>query len=103
MTPTHVDRSTFLKRLRASGLLEPDEFRTALQSLPETNRGRVVARALVESGHLTRFQAELLMVGRTGGFHLGQYRILDQIGQGGDGPGLSGAAPDDGPRGGPEG
>src|SRR5262245_47512529 len=31
MTPTHVDRNTFLKRLRASGLLEPDEFRAALQ------------------------------------------------------------------------
>jgi serine/threonine protein kinase len=44
-----------------------------------------VARALVEQGLLTRFQAELLLIGRTSGFLLGQYRILDQVGKGGMG------------------
>src|SRR5205814_1338081 len=44
-----------------------------------------VARALVEQGQLTKFQAELLLAGRTTGFFLGQYRILEQIGQGGMG------------------
>ena len=53
--------------------------------LPETPRGRVVARALVEQGLLTKFQAELLLAGSTSGFLLGQYRILDQLGRGGMG------------------
>ncbi len=85
MTPTQVDRRTFLKRLRASGLLDPADFKAVLARLPETERGRVVARTLVDWGVLTKFQAELLMAGRTSGFLLGQYRILDQIGQGGMG------------------
>jgi serine/threonine protein kinase len=85
MTPTQVDRRTFLKRLKASGLLDPPDFKAVLARLPETERGRVVARTLVEWGVLTKFQAELLMAGRTSGFLLGQYRILDQLGQGGMG------------------
>jgi eukaryotic-like serine/threonine-protein kinase len=85
MTPTQVDRRTFLKRLQASGLLEADELEAALKQLPPTNRGRVLARAMVERGLLTKFQAELILAGRTSGFQLGEYRILDQIGQGGMG------------------
>ena len=34
---------------------------------------------------LTKFQAENLLAGRTSGFVLGQYRILDQLGRGGMG------------------
>ena len=78
-----VDRQTFLSHLRSSGLVPEGTLRSA--SLPDTNRGRLVARALVESGLLTRFQAERLLAGRTAGFLLGQYRILDQIGRGGMG------------------
>jgi serine/threonine protein kinase len=85
MTPTHMDRKTFLANLRQSGLLGADELRTALEDVPETERGRVVARALVRQGLLTKFQAELLLIGRTHGFLLGQYRVLDQLGQGGMG------------------
>jgi serine/threonine-protein kinase len=40
---------------------------------------------MVEKGLLTKFQAERLLVGRTAGFLLGQYRVLDQIGRGGMG------------------
>ena len=47
-TPTQVDRRTFLKRLQKSGLLEPRELKAAVKRLPETDRGRVVARALVD-------------------------------------------------------
>ena len=84
-TPTQVDRRTFLKRVQASGLLEPAELKAAVKRLPPSNRGRVIARALVDLGLLTKFQAELLLAGRTSGFVLGQYRILEQIGQGGMG------------------
>jgi serine/threonine-protein kinase len=80
-----TDRQTFLANLRQSGLVRPDELKALAARLPQTERGRVVARALVERGVLTKFQAERLLVGITSGFVLGQYRILDQLGRGGMG------------------
>jgi serine/threonine-protein kinase len=84
-TPPHVTRKTFLARLRHSKLLSDGQLKCFLRDLPPTERGRVIARALVEKELLTRFQAERLLAGRTTGFQLGQYRILDQIGRGGMG------------------
>lgn len=83
--PQSIDRDTFLSRLRQSGLLTLEQLSDACQHLPDSDRGRPIARALVEQGLITRFQAELLLAGRTGGFILGQYKILDQLGQGGMG------------------
>lgn len=85
MSVTQVDRETFLYNLRQSGLVSSRECRDVLERVPDTDRGRAVARALVEKGLLTKFQAELLLIGRTAGFFLGQYKIIDQIGQGGMG------------------
>src|SRR5947209_888738 len=85
MTTSHMDRKTFLSHLRRSGLLSREEYAAAIDRLPDTDRARIVARDLVERGVLTRFQAELLLAGRTSGFVLGQYRILDQLGRGGMG------------------
>jgi serine/threonine protein kinase len=80
-----LDRETFLANLRQSGLLNKHQLAGAETELPEATRGRLLARKLVEQGTLTRFQAERLLAGRTGGFILGQYRILDQLGSGGMG------------------
>ncbi|MFO0825774.1 MAG: serine/threonine-protein kinase [Gemmataceae bacterium] len=44
-----------------------------------------IAAQLVDAGHLTPFQAKAILLGKTRGFHLGPYRILDQIGSGGMG------------------
>lgn len=85
MLPTHVDRKTFLQNLRRSGLVTPHQFRRILARLPDTERGRAVAKTLVEAGVITKFQAELLLVGRTSGFFLGPYKIVDLLGQGGMG------------------
>src|SRR5438067_2508967 len=85
MTKTRMDSDTFLSHLRQSGLVADDELDAVLGRLPINDRGRPLARALVDHGLLTKFQAELLLVGRTNGFVLGQYRILDQLGQGGMG------------------
>jgi serine/threonine-protein kinase len=85
MPATFIDRQTFLANLRQSGLVESVRLEEIVSQLPESNRGRVVARELVVRGLLTKFQAEMLLAGRTGGFLLGQYRILDQLGQGGMG------------------
>jgi serine/threonine protein kinase len=80
-----MDSETFLEHLRQSGLIAEKDLDAALERVPVSERGRSVARALVQLGLLTKFQAELLLVGRTNGFVLGQYRILDQLGQGGMG------------------
>jgi serine/threonine-protein kinase len=85
MAIPHVDRQTFLSNLEQCGLLPPEDLRAVLPRLPATERGRVVARFLVDEKLLTRFQAENLLAGRTNGFVLGQYRILDEIGRGGMG------------------
>jgi serine/threonine-protein kinase len=82
---SQADRKSFLTHLRQSRLLTEEQLRDVLPQLPASNQGRVLARALIETGLLTRFQAERLLVGRTVGFLLGQYRILDQLGRGGMG------------------
>jgi serine/threonine-protein kinase len=84
-TRQHSSRDAFLENLRQSGLLSDAQLAEVAPKLPDSSRGRVVARALVELGLLTKFQAERILVGRTAGFQLGQYRILDQLGRGGMG------------------
>lgn len=78
-----IDRKTFLAHVRRSGLLTDVQLAEVLPLLPYTNRGRLVAREMVERGLLTRFQAERLLAGRTSGFLVGHYRILDELGRGG--------------------
>jgi serine/threonine protein kinase len=80
---TSLTRESFVENLRRSGLIDETTLEKSLEQVPATDRGKVVARALVKQGVLTRFQAELILGGRTFGFFLGQYRILDQLGQGG--------------------
>jgi serine/threonine-protein kinase len=80
-----MDRRTFLANLQESGLITEDQLARVEDQLPATDRGRALARALVDLGLLTRFQAERLLIGRTSGFLLGQYCILDQLGRGGMG------------------
>jgi len=85
MATQQIDCETFVSRLRDSGLLSDRELETVEALALEINRGKALARALVERGLLTRFQAGLIYQGRTDGFNLGQYRILDQLGRGGMG------------------
>jgi serine/threonine-protein kinase len=79
------DRKKFLEYLNRSRLLTPEQYAEAVAGLPDTDRALAVARHLVGCGALTKFQAEMLLIGRTNGFFLGQYRILDEIGCGGMG------------------
>lgn len=54
------------------------------------------AETLIESGHLTRWQAERLLTGRTA-FGLGRYTLIDRIGAGGMGVVLKARQPGDQP------
>ena len=86
-------RRRFRATLIASGLLAAapvDEAETAARTvLGEATCGaaawdKTVADVLVSRELLTQFQAEQLLLGRSK-LTLGQYRILDQVGQGGMG------------------
>ncbi|MSR54605.1 MAG: serine/threonine protein kinase [Gemmataceae bacterium] len=82
---TRADALGFIENVFASGLMDREELASALDGFPETDRAKVVARHLVETGRLTKFQAEKLLSGRTDGFLLGQYRVLEELGRGGMG------------------
>ena len=58
--------------------------RPAVGQRPESDHDRALADLLVAQGALTPFQAEQMLVGRRK-LTLGQYKILDAIGQGGMG------------------
>ncbi|WP_020468606.1 serine/threonine-protein kinase [Zavarzinella formosa] len=81
----HIDAQTFVEHLVRSGLLEPEAMARFNAEGPETEDGLELARFLVRKGMLTKFQAERLLSGRSDGFQLGQYRILDELGRGGMG------------------
>lgn len=83
-TPS-ISREAFLRRLGRSGLLSAAEYEQAVAQLPDSPRAKVLARALVADGRLTRFQAEQLLAGRSQGFVVGPYRILDKIAEGASG------------------
>jgi serine/threonine-protein kinase len=85
MIPTTSDRHTFLDHLRQSGLLSRQQLQDAEDQLGVTGGATDLARAMVKGGFLTRFQARMLLVGRSSGFFVGPYRILEKIGQGGMG------------------
>ncbi|NQT16407.1 MAG: serine/threonine protein kinase, partial [Planctomycetes bacterium] len=77
----------FVKALTASGLLSADEIEAFLDSLPDDKKpsdGADLAKELVRQKKLTRFQARAVYQGKTK-LILGDYVILDQIGEGGMG------------------
>ncbi|MEQ9407048.1 MAG: protein kinase [Fuerstiella sp.] len=92
-TPRHDDVSGsreavsvegFLTGLRRCGLFPPEEI-DALLSDVESSDSSSLARELVGRRKLTPFQARVLLKGRWKGLVLGNYVILDKLGQGGMG------------------
>jgi eukaryotic-like serine/threonine-protein kinase len=80
---TKTELETFLDRFRDSGIVEESQFVRVIRKLPETvSDPREVATVLVDTGVLTRFQADRLLTGRSDGFLLGPYLILEPIGKG---------------------
>ena len=75
----------FVDLVVASGLLEREEVDRVMAAFPPADKGRTVARHLVDTGKLTRFQASRLLRGKSEGFQFGQYRILEELGRGGMG------------------
>jgi serine/threonine protein kinase len=74
-------------RLAASGLLSVGEIATLLAGLPgeHPETAEQFVQTLVTRGALTRYQAECVLGGRIDHLVLGNYVVLDKLGQGGMG------------------
>jgi serine/threonine protein kinase len=69
----------------ASRLVNADQLTACLKSLDDATDDRQLMEGLVSRGLLTRWQAGLIQEGRTQGFILEHYRILEPLGAGGMG------------------
>ena len=62
----------------------PSSSNTSLRSwVAGSSDGRALAKILVHRGLISRYQAMLLVGGRGDELHIGKYRVLDLLGQGG--------------------
>lgn len=77
----------FLKTVVRSNLIEREQLKSALQTLPHAQRhdAQALADHLVRAGKLSRFQARKLLIGVSRGLIFGPFQILSQIGKGGMG------------------
>lgn len=78
----------FVKCLSDSGLIaedEVDKLRSRLANNQSLREAESLAVALVNEKLLTNYQAKVLLQGDSGGLVLGNYTVLDKIGQGGMG------------------
>ncbi len=79
----------FLRQLSDSGLMTADEVERVRGQLPaeklDARNADEFARELVRQKKLTKFQAEQLYAGKEKSLTLGNYVILDMLGQGGMG------------------
>jgi serine/threonine-protein kinase len=80
-----ISQENFLALVLESRLVTADALDAALDDAPVSDRAKHLARHLVKKGLLTRFQAQQILSGRSAGFYLGQYRVLELVGQGGMG------------------
>ncbi len=83
-----LTRDEFLQQINASGLMGGEVVASFLASFPEDKQpadGEALARELVKQKKLTKFQAEQIYAGKGKSLVLGNYVILDKLGQGGMG------------------
>jgi serine/threonine-protein kinase len=82
-----LSREEFLRNLDDSGLFSPEELRSALAALPNPQEadGDTLAARLIGAGKLTLFQAKAVRERRFEELTIGNYQVLDRLGQGGMG------------------
>ncbi len=82
--------SRFWKAALQSGLIDARALAACWEAIPPEKRtpeqiDRRLARQAVQGGHLTLWQAQQLLAGRSSGFKIDRYLLLEMIGQGGMG------------------
>ena len=81
--PTLPQTSDDLLRLiDRSGLIPLEKVHQRLNGNKPPATARPLAQLLVQSGLLTNFQAEQMLQGKSRGFFLGNYRVLERVGGG---------------------
>ncbi len=81
-----ISVENFLKHLSDSGVLLPEEFEKLNAEIPKEKRSqdaKELARDLAKQDKLTKFQAQALYLGKSKNLVLGNYVLLDKIGEGG--------------------
>ncbi len=86
---TKLKGDTFIDLVKRSELVDKDRLAKALAEL-EQSQGKdacsdpqKASRYLLDAGLLTRWQCNKLLEGRSKGFFLGKYKLLDHLGTGG--------------------
>src|SRR5262249_8431122 len=82
--------SRFWQAALQSELMNADALRACAEAIPPEKRvvehlDRRLARQAIHAGFITLWQAQQLMAGRSAGFKINRYVLLDLIGQGGMG------------------
>ena len=80
-----ISWSDFSRRLNDSGLMSADERNAFVADRPAKSRsgdGETLARELVQQQKLTKYQAEQISAGNGHLLVLGNYVVLDRLGQG---------------------
>lgn len=82
-----LSRDEFIQNLSDSGLLTQEEVKKALETVSDLRApdGDAVAEQLIAAGTLTPFQAEAVRERRFEGLVIGNYQVLERLGQGGMG------------------
>ena len=78
----------FIQTLSESGLMTAEETQSIIGRVPAKDKpetGEQLAKLLCREGKLTKFQAEAIYRGKPKGLVLGDYALLEHIGQGGMG------------------
>src|SRR5271166_1362487 len=85
--PTNID--DLVRLIRKSGILPEPRLDSWLEKLRFAGAlpadVKKLAGAMVKDGLLTYFQAEQFLLGKSRGFEIGKYRLLERIGFGGMG------------------
>ena len=80
-----VGLEQFVKQLSDSGVIAPGKLENFVPPKAQPKDAQELARQLVQSKQLTKFQAQEIYAGRAKSLTLGNYTILDKIGAGGMG------------------
>ena len=75
----------FVKQIEDSGVIAPGKLDNFVPPKAHPKDAQELARQLVQSKQLTKFQAQEIYQGRASSLILGNYTILDKIGAGGMG------------------
>ena len=80
-----VALETFLSQLSESGILSDQKLRAVERKKKEYQDGESLARDMIKSSHLTKYQAEQILGGKGKNLCMGQYVLLEKLGAGGMG------------------